>query len=605
MTPPATNSQPGQSGQNIPTGTNTTAPAPSETFAPPAAEPVSTSTIPAEMQQQQYQQQATSTISENQAPQTSEGTPSAILPSEPITNGYAQTQQPTPVIPESPTPQGSIASPPPPEAAKKRFPLLKVVLLVLILLFLIIIIASLVFLSRFLKENYVPGVSGYTEKLLLSEGEQFALRNESLYKSFIYSSLTTEDSALSFKSDIDPSTIKPFMGDQISEELNNIKKLDYDSTFSIEYRLEKSIKETYESFRYGSTGNPNFVLGAVDPGEVNEQTINDILNSSTGKLNINSRSSIDFSDKENQKNQSTTELVFNANNVNLNTQFELKLLEDNLYFYLDRFPRNEYFKPELIAGKWISAEGDEYSSARLSMVPYNPAVLTNSELEFNQKEYEIFLNLLNSDAVKNTITSSYDERVGEYNARCYVMNLTAQNIDNIYRESARLYGTAYDRAISEQLLNGDVDLEKFELHLCYSKSSNIPVKVHVPLVISIPDIGTLELVSDLRVLSINSTAQISAPTDSTNFEDIDWSEVFMSLHPTTPPVPTNRTSLPSTINGLYNKGNICSLLPGSVTCTSCTNNSSDCESCLYYLNDESLREDPYVDMLCIDGIDSL
>lgn len=498
----------------------------------------------------------------------------------------ANTVPPTTQMPVMPTPSDPGLTPPT-TTPKKGFPVVKILILFSVLVILILSCSALFLLSRFLKENFVPGVSGYTEDLLLSDGEQFALRSETLYRGLLYHTLTEENSNLQMRSNIEPDSVKPFLADRMSEEINKIKKIDYDANISVRYDLHQSIKDSVENLMSGGTGDSNFVLGATDPGNFDEQTMTKVLESSEGHLSLYTKGSLDMVDEVNQKSSTNTEIKFESQEVNLNTQFEARYVDDKLFFNLDRFPRNEYLNFDEILQKWIRF-GDEEESLSSLINSGVPFAAESEDIEFNQDDHAILIQLLNSDAVKNSISQSYPEKTGDFDTNCYVLNLTTQNIDNILREYARLSGEDYTEEMRDEIYE-ELDIEKFELHLCFSNSTNIPVKIQEVVAFNFPEVGRVEILFNFRMLSTNPQTAIEAPEQSVNYEDVDWDAITENLLPTTSPVldvpqePDNNFS-----TGFYKRDNICTILPNSAVCNSCRDGQFNCELCLYYLNEPSL-----------------
>lgn len=401
---------------------------------------------------------------------------------------------------------------------KKGLPkLLKILIFVVLIIFVLTTLSVVVFGISYLKDKHVPLVSGFTETILLSEGEQFSSRMEYLFDLGMYKALTAENSP--FKPDFNPEEIKPLGADKIIEEVENAQQINYETSFSMKYSLAQPLQP---------------VLGIKDPGEISDDSISKILSSREGNINFSSQDSIQFNNQDRARN--ITNIEFEVPGVNLNTGFETRIIDNLIFFNLDRFPRNEYVKVEEIEGRWLMFDPESLvedlglEEGQATTTPTNPLNVFNTfsgmeQEELKKEDYDKIVQLINSSAVQNSITSSYDEKVSETNARCFVMALTQNNIYNIYKQAGRLFDNNYDEDDYQFVLDSDFPFSKSDLTLCFAKLESYPVKISYEFILD-DESGNLEGIFEFKMTGMEMVTPIEKPTDSTTFTLEDFEELI-------------------------------------------------------------------------------
>lgn len=505
---------------------------------------------------------------------------SPVVPNMP---GSSQINNPLP----APTPDlmsnaGVAPNPAESPISKKHFPILLALVVFSIIVVILLSCVVFVFLAQFLKENFVPGVSGYTEDFLLSDGEQFSLRTETFYRGALYHLLQGESNSVTLKSNIDPETVKPFLADRMSDELNKIEKVNYETSLTMSYELEKPLDYYSSSLSQAEVDPITHVLGAVNAGAVDDESISSLMKSKTGELYLTSKGSIDTSQRANTRSSTETEATFKSGDVNLSTMLETRFVDNYLYVNLDRFPRNEYFEPEPILKKWIKFT-DITTLTNGVYDPVQDLYDTSNNFDFNNDEHDKLVKLLRSDVFKNTITSSYSDVVGEVATSCYIMDIRQESINRILREVSIIEGqtSGFDEHSLDLSSYFGIETVKFDLHVCFTDSSNIPIKIKEDVKLSIEDFGTLDIVLDAKITSVDQSAEIEAPTQSINHDNVDWEQMFnlSELDGFSEP-----TSPESYYEDYYTKDNVCEVLPDTMVCSACKNNQDSCATCLGYLN---------------------
>lgn len=466
----------------------------------------------------------------------------------------------------------------PPTELKKsgRQKILKFGILVILIILVLSSVAGVVFGAVYLKDNHVPVISGLTESVLLSDGEQFSSRMEYLFNLSAYKALTIENTP--FEPDFDPQDIKPVGADKMIDEFENAEQVNFETNLTISYKLADSLRP---------------VLGIKDPGEINEDTINKILASREGKITYSSQDSVQFNNENKARN--ITNLEFEVPGVNLNTGFESRVIEESIYLYLDRFPRNDYIKVEEIAGKWLLFDFQDLArDAGIDANIYNPdelyKELSNQEKEEVKKEdYDKLIQLINSSAVQNTVTSSFDEKVAETNARCYVMSINEDNIFNIYNEAGRLFDENYNEEDYKQMLNlGDYPFEKSDLTLCFAKLESYPVKVAFDFDYNEGG-NNMQGKFEFKITGMKMVTPIEIPENPSTFTNEDLQELINedifgnSFTPLDNNFDDNDFDYEPeqiTIDAFYNKENVCEYLEFYNVCNLCRNDSPECQPCL-------------------------
>ena len=475
---------------------------------------------------------------------------------------------------------------------KKGIPtVLKIVTIVVLVLIFLATLSVVVFGAKYLKENHVPLVSGLTETILLSEGEQFSSRVEYLMDLGVYKGLTMKDSP--FKPDFDPEEIKPIGADKIIEEIENAEQINYDMTFTLNYELKESLQP---------------VLGVKDPGELNEDSITKFLSSKEGTIKFSSQDSIQFNNQDRARN--ITNLEFEVPGVNLNTGFETRIIDNLIYFNLDRFPRNDYVDVEKIEGKWLLLDSETIVDELGLEEGYAPTSTTTPISLFNEfyglesqeikkEDYDKMVQFINSSAVQNSIVRSFDEKVSDTDARCFVMSFTQQNIYNMLKEAGKLFDENYNEQDFEYILDSDFPFNKSELTLCFAKLESYPIRVAYDFEI-IESGNKLKGLFDFKVLGMKMINPIEKPNDAVNFtiEDMEGLVNQDILNNYYRPVPsieersdlmvpeenvfdeTSSDTDNDTTEGFYNKGNVCEYLSFYNMCELCTSESPDCQTCL-------------------------
>jgi hypothetical protein len=474
----------------------------------------------------------------------------------------------------------------------KGFPkILKILIFIVLTIFVMTTLSVVVFGISYLKDNHVPLVSGFTETILLSEGEQFSSRMEYLFDLGMYKALTAENSP--FKPDFNPEEIKPLGADKIIEEVENAQQINYDTSLSMKYSLAQPLQP---------------VLGIKDPGEISEDNISKILSSREGNINFTSQNSIQFNNQDRARN--ITNIEFEVPGVNLNTGFETRVIDNLIFFNLDRFPRNDYVKVEEIEGRWLLFDPESLvddlglEEGQATTTPTNPLNVFNTfsgmeQEELKKEDYDKIVQLINSSAVQNSITSSYDEKVSETNARCFVMALTQKNIYNIYKQAGRLFDDNYDEDDYQFVLDSDFPFTKSDLTLCFAKLESYPVKISYEFILD-DDNGNLEGVFEFKMTGMKMVTPIEKPTDATTFTLEDFEELINEdIYATPEPMlydveyDFNEDSSNNVFDdlddnssdGFYNKSNVCEYLSFYSVCDLCTINSPDCQTCLDKYND--------------------
>lgn len=466
---------------------------------------------------------------------------------------------------------------------KKGLPkILKILIFVVLIIFVLTTLSVVVFGISYLKDNHVPLVSGFTETILLSEGEQFSSRMEYLFDLGMYKALTAENSP--FKPDFNPEEIKPLGADKIIEEVENAEQINYETSFSMKYSLAQPLQP---------------VLGIKDPGEISDDSISKILSSREGNINFSSQDSIQFNNQDRARN--ITNIEFEVPGVNLNTGFETRIIDNLIFFNLDRFPRNDYVKVEEIEGRWLMFDPESLvddlglEEGQATTTPTNPLNVFNTfsgmeQEELKKEDYDKIVQLINSSAVQNSITSSHDEKVSETNARCFVMSLTQNNIYNIYKQAGRLFDNNYDEDDYQFVLDSDFPFSKSDLTLCFAKLESYPVKISYEFTLD-DDNGNLEGVFEFKMTGMEMITPIEKPNDPTtftleDFEELINEEIYATPEPMLYDVDYDFDDLDDdSTEGFYTKSNVCEYLSFYSVCDLCTINSPDCQPCLDKYND--------------------
>jgi hypothetical protein len=489
-----------------------------------------------------------------------------------------QIPQPPIVTPEVPTKKGIPSA-------------LKIGMIVALIFVVLSIVSVVAYGAKYLKENHVPLVSGLTESILLSDGEQFSSRAVYLMDLGVYKALTMEDSP--FKTDFDPEEIKPIGADKIIEEIENAEQINYDMTFTLNYELKDPLQP---------------VLGIKDPGELNEDTITKLLSSKEGTIKFSSQDSIQFNNQDRARN--ITNLEFEVPGVNLNTGFETRVIDGLIYFNLDRFPRNDYVDVEKIEGTWLLLDPEtivDELGLEEGNTPTSVTSPTNLFYEYygiegeeiKKEDYDKVTQLINSSAVQNSIVRSFDEKVSDTNARCYVMSLTEQNIFNIVKEAGKIFDENYNEQDYDYMKDSQFPFTKSELTLCFAKLESYPIKVVYDFEF-LENGNKLNGLLEFKVLGMKMVNPIEKPNDAVNFtiEDMEGLVNQDILNNYYRPVPsieersdlmvpeenvfdeTSSDTDNDTTEGFYNKGNVCEYLSFYNMCELCTAESPDCQTCL-------------------------
>lgn len=498
-------------------------------------------------------------------------------PQETNTNLAMNTSISSPVLnenPQTPLPNTDVTP-------KKGLPKFMKILIIVVLVFVVLATLSVaVFGAKYLQENHVPLVSGLTESILLSEGEQFSTRVEYLVDLGMYKALTMDNTP--FKPDFDPQDIKPIGADKIIEEVETAEQINYDTSLSLQYTLAESLQP---------------VLGLKDPGEINEDSINKILSSREGKITFTSQDSVQFNNQDRARN--ITNVEFEVPGVNLNTGFETRILDKLIYFNLDRFPRNDYVKVEEIEGKWFMLDPETLAKeAGVEANLYNPEELleefgSQDQTELKKEDYDKVIQLINSPAVQKSITNSFDEKVSETNARCYVMSLTKENIINIYKEAGKLYDENFSEEEYDQMNDLEFPMKKSELTLCFAKLESYPVKVAYDF--EIEESGNnVKGLFEFKMTGMKMVTPIETPENPTTLTLMDLQGLLKedALNLVEPSYEDPDYNYDEdydyddyTSEDYYTQSNVCEYLSFYKVCDLCTNNSPDCQVCLDDYND--------------------
>lgn len=495
----------------------------------------------------------------------------------------------SPVISEPQQTTGPITEVP----QKKGLPKFIKILIIVVLVFVLLATLSVaVFGAMYLKENHVPMVSGLTETVLLTEGEQFSSRMEYLFDLGMYKALTAKNTP--FKPDFNPEEIKPIGADKIIEEVENAEQINYDTSLSLKYNLAQPLQP---------------VLGIKDPGEITEDSISKILSSREGTISFSSQDSIQFNNQDRARN--ITNVEFEVPGVNLNTGFETRIIDKLIYINLDRFPRNDYVKVEEIEGKWLMIDPKSYigdlglEENSYQTNPTDPSNLFNSfygmdKEELKKEDYNKMIQLINSSAVQNSITESFNEKVSETNARCFVMSLTQQNVYNIAKETAKLFDENYDESDFDDILESDYPFTKSDLTLCFAKMESYPIKLAFDFELEDNE-STVAGVFEFKMTGMKMVSPIEKPNDATNFTIEDLEGLINQNSFSTPDsmltdFDDEFVEIPSSegdddesnylAEDFYNKSNVCEYLGIYKVCDLCTNDSPSCQTCLDSFNDE-------------------
>lgn len=509
--------------------------------------------------------------------------PETNMPNDPI---HTQTFYPPPINPNQPmippmevNTGGSVLEvQPAPDVNRRNFSPIKIIILAIIFVFFASIACLIAFGLGYLQNNYVPVISGFTEDLILSDGEQFSLRTKYLIDTGTYQLLTKHGKY--FDSDIVPDKIKPIGADKIIEEIENIEDIRYKVSAEAKYDLQEPVLES--------------VLGITDPGELNEDTINKIISSDEGTIKAYSENYLELKDDQNAENQ--IEIDFQVPDVHLNTLLQLKKVAEDLYVNINRFPENQYFKTEMIVGKWLKAttkeilsDGQTTQEVYSSLLPFSsidePTIdeLLEGEnkIKLSQEDYDKFLAILESDAFKNIISDSYDEKVANADAACYILTINRNNFINLLVEIGKNYPDS-DMPDKEELEDEITDwpFSKFDIHICLAKMVTYPVKVKTELIWDYE--GTkLEWAMDVELLATNQDTKVTPPEQYTNISDLDWDEITNSygIEPTEVVTITEPNSY-----DFYTSQNICTYDYYPKGCMLCRTNSLDCALCLDIYN---------------------
>ena len=461
--------------------------------------------------------------------------------------------------------------------AKNGLPkILKIILLVVIVFIFLGTLSVVVFGAKYLKENHIPLVSGLTETILLSEGEQFSTRVEYLFDLGMYKTLTMENSPL--KPDFDPQEIKPIGADKIIDEVETAEQINYDTSLKLKYTLAEPLPP---------------VLGIKDPGEITADSISKILSSKEGSISFSSQDSIQFNNQDRARNITNMEL--DVPGVNLNTGFEMRIIDKLIYFNLDRFPRNDYLEVEDIEGQWLMLDPETLArEAGIEANVYDPEELINEftsddQTELKKVDYDKMIQLINSTAVQNSITRSFEEKVSETNARCYVMSLTKDNVFNIYKEAGKLFDNNYDEENYKEMRDEDYPFKKADLTLCFAKLESYPVKVAFDFEFEEYE-NTVEGLFEFKMTGMKMVTPVEKPADARTFTLKDLEGLVKQPNYITEPS-LREIELEDDLyddyssQDFYTRENVCDYLGYYNVCDLCTNDSPDCQVCLDSYND--------------------
>ena len=517
----------------------------------------------------------------NEVPQTNENVTPMAQPitaekvTEPVVPVQENVPPPPPKEPEKPA-QNLPPLPDEPENQEKKsgssiLPKIILFLGAFLLFFCGILTIAGVF---FLRGRHVPFLSGMTEDLYLSDSEQFSMRTEYLADTLLYNLMNDENVTL--KTDIDPESVKQIGAEQISDKVKEAPGVEYDSTLVVNYNL------------------PTPILGAIDPGELDGEAITKILESTSGEVTIHTSQSHNLEEENN--NSGMTEITFEVPGVNLSTKFENKFVGENFYFFLERFPINEYFDVSMISGQWIKFPINDFTSEDVLSDPIADSLIASLfgfsgmmvpseieqeiEVEINQKEYDQFKAVIKSEAFGNLITSSYKETVGTTDTKCYVMSITKENLIAL-GEEMQVHIPELEDSDIDSLRDEEWPLSKLDIHICFAKLESFPVK----LKLEVKDIeNTFDIEYTLQLLGLELNDPITEPSESVDYDSIDWDEVFNGLISGTA---YQSYSDPMTVDygdDLYTPDNVCDYYPDTDLCTYCKTGQGKCYSCVNALN---------------------
>jgi len=393
-----------------------------------------------------------------------------------------------------------------------------------------------------------------------------------------------------FRSDIVPDKIKPIGADKIVEEIGDIEDVNYKISAEAKFDFKEPLLES--------------VLGATDPGEINDDTIDKILSSKEGTIKISLENYIEFKNNRNAQNQ--VEIDLQVPGVNLNTLLEFKKVAKDLYLNINRFPKTSYFRTEMVVGKWLKTNIDELMpqgqfarEAYSQFFPFSSVsesetdeLPEESKINLSQKDYNKILRLLGSDAFKNSVSESYAEKIAGEDAKCYVFTINKNNYTNLLAEISEEFfeDNVYTRVQLDEIIT-DWPYTKFDIHLCLGKMITYPLKFKIDMN-WVYDGTKIVFVMDEALLAIDPDSEVAPPKSYTNFSDLDWENIQTSKK--IAPIYVEDTEK-STSSGALTSENICRFDYYPKGCMLCRTDPEDCKVCLdlYNGNTTNFNEEIY------------
>lgn len=450
------------------------------------------------------------------------------------------------------------AEPIPEKKQKSKF---KIACLIILALFALLTLCCLITGVIYLRNNHIPVISPYVEDLFVPAEEQLAGRLDLLLDGLAYNIISNADEETSpLETDITEDDLNKLVVANYAKFQESMERSGFDSNISLAFKLD------------------NGVLGdSFDPGEITEKDILKILESDQGELNLNISGQMDMSVEEELKSKVDVGFSYSSPGIRLSTAVKLLILQEDVYFLLDYFPKNPWLLTEPIEDKWLHYKLDGLSTEEITSIPILPVydfgsiVPNNGYPSYNKIDLERTKQLFRSAPIARNVSKLPDEVIGKNDTKCYQVALEKDDIIDLVLEASTIWKVE-DAPSREELEESSevADNIPVTIALCFGKNDSIPYKVSFSTETKTGDI-MYDIALEYKIWQLEAKDKIEAPSDEiTEFEDVDWEEVL--------------TPLMESYTGLYNPYqsdiDVCTLSPESKGCIDCETNGNESELCV-------------------------
>lgn len=377
----------------------------------------------------------------------------------------------------------------------------------IIVIFLVFIIIAVIGIGGVLayttvKGSYIPVLSPVLEDIVLAPHEQFAQRFDIYYD--LSQKLLDEDGKQS-------SNINAVAAKELSENLSSIETM---TEFNAKITLDKALSEG--------------VLGVDESGEADEEKLMEMLAAKEFEISGQTKATANGLKDKMARTMSENVITIKAAGNTLETKFDLytELSEEttNIDFYLHYFPKNPYLMTESIEKMWIkypTIDNTQELDSWMTDSEMTEPTVADKDTELTNP-LENLQKLLHHPVMAKIITAAPSEKVNGTSTKCYTMTINNEN----YAEFEAAVKEVYPELVTAE---SDMPEEDYELKATFCFDGMLIIRKIGITLKSTAEGTTLDFSGSLQLNSFNQNNAIKTPTDVTDFEEIDWTEVLPML----------------------------------------------------------------------------